>query len=257
VSIFISPNMPLDENGDLVDQTAEMNVLEEAIDSAAPPVYGEHMLDQLCEDSDGAGNQTPGLLSGASSPYSEQSRTASAEDLGQEEPPSPDDRISPAALTLRLQAAPTSRRRRNISVSSVGTSVGSSLLTRMARDQEPASGRSSPEHIDYAEFSSLNQVPSYETAVRTPARSRALSGGVMLPDYRQSVLLSSGGDAERLFTIPEITVRPSSMVLSQPRTSRARPLSMSAMFLQRLSLSDNEERSRLSFLQPRERVSCH
>ncbi|KOS17370.1 putative HECT-type ubiquitin ligase-interacting protein [Escovopsis weberi] len=48
VSIFISPNIPFDEHGNLVRQTPNgSKSLAQDVGPFAPPGYGEHVLDQL------------------------------------------------------------------------------------------------------------------------------------------------------------------------------------------------------------------
>ncbi|KAI5304664.1 hypothetical protein KEM56_006160 [Ascosphaera pollenicola] len=83
VSIFISPNLPIDEHN-----TLSMSAIREALPSTAnhasaldtinaalslqqqaPPLYGEHQFDQLYEEVDTPGYQTPGVMSGATTPF--------------------------------------------------------------------------------------------------------------------------------------------------------------------------------------------
>lgn len=65
--------MPLDEEGNLVDQSPTTPNNERELSTIAPPGYGEHVLDQLYEDVDVSGFQTPGFQSGVSSPFYAQS----------------------------------------------------------------------------------------------------------------------------------------------------------------------------------------
>lgn len=215
VSIFISPNIPFDEQGNMVNQApgTEANVSQQSA-SAAPPGYGEHILDQLYEDMDISGFQTPGIQSGVSSPFYAQSRSGSAENLHSLGHPSP---IAPAALSSRLADVSLDPSQRNISYYSLnslsgrvspnhgtansngngtGTGTGSAArseppstsLTR-SNSAEEGSDRASTEHVhlDPTEFAELNRVPSYATAVRTPARSRVQTPGGSLPDYQTAL----------------------------------------------------------------------
>ena len=203
VSIFISPNMPFDDQGNLVDQSPNTPV-ERDNGTIAPPGYGEHVLDQLYEDVDPSGFQTPGIQSGLSSPFYAQSRAGSSENLAAGITHSIP--VAPAALVSRLEDMSLDASDRNISFGSVTSASGfasptahgpaprsephSGTLTRSNSQEESGSSRNSAEHVDLdpAEFSELNKVPSYQTAVRTPARSRAQTGNDMpLPDYQTAV----------------------------------------------------------------------
>ncbi|KFY16717.1 hypothetical protein V492_01141 [Pseudogymnoascus sp. VKM F-4246] len=79
VTIFISPNVPLDEAGNLLDQTPNhIHTLD--IDSHAPPLYGEHVMDQLYAGID-SGHMTPSASSGMNTPLHLHSRSGSVENL--------------------------------------------------------------------------------------------------------------------------------------------------------------------------------
>jgi hypothetical protein len=202
VSIFISPNIPFDEHGDIVNQAPGTEASAATTQAgAAPPGYGEHVLDQLYDDVDTSGFQTPALQSGVSSPFYAQSRTGSAENLAALAVHG--NTITPAALSSRLANVSMDPSQRNGSSQSLHNTSGrvspthgattrsdvpSASLTR-SNSGEDSSDRSSAEHVvhlDEAEFAELNRVPSYATAVRTPARSRAGPGGP-LPDYQTAL----------------------------------------------------------------------
>ena len=54
----------------------------DALNHLAPPLYGEHLFDQLYSEVDASGYMTPaGELSGINTPFTSQSRTASTENL--------------------------------------------------------------------------------------------------------------------------------------------------------------------------------
>lgn len=202
VSIFISPNIPLDEQGNLMEQ-APGTPSERDPGSVAPPGYGEHVLDQLYEDVDPSGYftpggrtpgfMTPGVQSGFSSPFYAQSRAGSSENLAAMTHSAP---ITPAALVSRLADVSLDPSHRNSSYGSLHTALASGGMwsptsvpqgmtprseTRR-NSEEDGSGRTSPDHVN-VEFAELNRVPSYDTAVRTPARSRAATGPELVPDY--------------------------------------------------------------------------
>lgn len=187
--------MPLDEQGDLVDQTPGA-VEASDIGVSAPPGYGEHVLDQLYDDVEHSGFQTPAIASGVSSPFYSQSRSGSSENLAGMSHSHP---ITPAALSSRLANVSLDPTQRNSSYSSLNSFTASgprsppsgvrleptsNNLTRTNSDEDShdESGRSSADGIqfDESEFAEMNRVPSYTTAVRTPIRTHS---GTSLPDY--------------------------------------------------------------------------
>ncbi|UNI22652.1 hypothetical protein JDV02_008518 [Purpureocillium takamizusanense] len=204
VSIFISPNVPFDEHGNLINQAPGAPSLDQESGAIAPPGYGEHVLDQLYEDVDTAGfqtpgMQTPGIQSGVSSPFYAHSRTGSADNLAAMTHSAP---IAPAALSSRLADVSLDSSHRNSSWTSMHSASGrvsptfglhgsgprsephSANLTR-SNSEEDNSARNSVEHVDVdaAELAELNRVPSYATAVRTPARSQTQTTTGPVPDY--------------------------------------------------------------------------
>ena len=152
-----------------------------------------------------SGFQTPAVQSGVSSPFYSQSRSGSTENLASLAHPSP---IAPAALSSRLADVsldPSLRNRSYTSMHShspsgrVSPTSGlhgsaprseppSQSLTR-SNSEEDQSARNSTEHVDLdpAEFAELNRVPSYATAVRTPARPRAQPAAGLVPDYQTAL----------------------------------------------------------------------
>ncbi|KAL8759541.1 MAG: hypothetical protein Q9184_003587 [Pyrenodesmia sp. 2 TL-2023] len=79
--IYISPNLLLDENNNMITQDLG-GVDPEAFGVGAPPVYGQHQLDLLYSNLDSAGYTTPaGGLSGTGTPFNPQSRRGSADNL--------------------------------------------------------------------------------------------------------------------------------------------------------------------------------
>lgn len=114
VTFYLSPALPLDENDELVDQTphADRQALANEDIHAAPPLYGQHRLDQLFSDLSLTGYHTPAGHSSSTTPYS-LSRNISSENVTHFEPPtnlpvpissSPSNHnLNPAALRSRLQ----------------------------------------------------------------------------------------------------------------------------------------------------------
>lgn len=203
VSIFISPNMPFDDQGNLVNQAPGATPADQDMSTLAPPGYGEHVLDQLYEDVDPAGFHTPGIQSGVNSPYYAHSRAGSADNLAALADHAP---VAPAALSSRLANVSMDSPRRNSSYTSMHSVMGrtsppsgpqgaaprsepqSASLTR-CNSREDHSRRTSVEHFDADEtdIAELSRVPSYATAVRTPARSRTQTGSCPVPDYQTAL----------------------------------------------------------------------
>jgi hypothetical protein len=204
VSIFISPNMPLDEEGNLVRQLPNGASREAA--TAAPPAYEHHRLDQLYEDIDPVSLHSPiGGRSGVSSPFRGHSRAGSTENLpallSQGVP------IQPDLLAHRLHSMSLEQRNRNMSWNSNLSAAGavsrtdsaphagdeslmspppSAPLTRHNSGDEASGPDTPPEHLDFPEIAELSKVPSYQTAVKTPVRPLA-SDGFALPDYQTAL----------------------------------------------------------------------
>lgn len=209
LSIFISPNMPLDEEGNLVRQLPSTVSSGAAV--TAPPSYSEHVLDQLYEGVGLTALHTPtGGRSGVNSPSHSHSRAASAENLAtmfrNNVPAAPltlGAAVSPALLSSRLQSMSMEQQYLSTSWHSTRsvagsrssspprTSDGSSTnspsssvpLTRHTTADQPP-GMHTPEHVDLPEIRELCKVPSYRTAVKTPVRPLInYSDGWALPDY--------------------------------------------------------------------------
>jgi hypothetical protein len=223
VSIFISPNMPLDENGDLVRQLPNGPTREVA--AIAPPAYEHHRLDQLYDDIDPVGLNSPiGGRSGVSSPFRGHSRAGSTDNL-----PAllQGAAIQPDLLAHRLHNMSLEERHRNMSWNSnlSGAGAGAALrndtsphpgdeaqaspptsapLTRHNSNDGHSGSNTPPEHLDFPEITELSKVPSYQTAVRTPVRP-LVSEVFGLPDYEAALSApSSPPDTPRLTPITPI-----------------------------------------------------
>lgn len=221
VTIFISPNMPLDEEGNLISQdvstTNERSTTDAENSNMAPPGYGQHVLDQLYDDVDPSGIMTPGIMtpggiqSGVASPFYSQSRAGSSENLAA----LANGAVTPAALSSRLQNVSLDPSHRNTSFTSVGSHSHSGTATpylhlndgdHTADSSQPhstelsrqtsaeehsgaVSGHSTPpEHIDNLDMEQLSKVPSYTTATRTPLpRTPSFTGLLALPDYNAAL----------------------------------------------------------------------
>jgi arrestin-related trafficking adapter 4/5/7 len=214
--------MPIDESGNLVDQTPNEN-LSLDIGAQPPPTYRDHIFDQLYANIDNSGFRTPAPQSGMSTPFYNQSRSGSAENVSPSMDRIAGTDIRPDVLSNRLQNLSRNnslRRRNNGSISGGNTPPqhghGSSTslqnsfprsldhrqnsqptsapLSRRASEESDAaadnsalpSGRQSPEHIDYSEMD-LSRVPSYMTAVRAPARVMSTTDLQSLPNYEEAI----------------------------------------------------------------------
>lgn len=213
MTIFISPNMPLDDDGNMIAQVPEAAggpTTENGAGSMAPPGYGQHLLDQLYEDMDLSGIMTPVGVHSASeveSPsYFSMSRSGSHEDLSHI---LVRGAVPPAALSSRLQdvSLDSARRRRS---SLIRPGLDFETMTIFPHQDGPDTAVSSrplspdlpappgeeghvqhsgpttpPEHVDLSNLQQLNKVPSYTTATRSPMpRTRSYLGAAPLPDYQ-------------------------------------------------------------------------
>lgn len=198
MSIFISPNLAIDDNNNLVDsspQTAERAVSDLA--QQAPPLYGEHQFDQLYSEVDPSGYRTPGAGSGPGTPFGTLSRNLSTENLASMNAITDTD-ISASALHNRLanldvhgQRRPSPSDQDHLGVTTdhgppsgsnthgppSGTNTHSPSSPQLSgrpsdeveHDHLP-SGMATPFHPHYSELETLSRVPSYSTAVRSSVR---------------------------------------------------------------------------------------
>jgi arrestin-related trafficking adapter 4/5/7 len=83
VSLYISPSLAINENNELVDQSpvAARRAIENDIAHHAPPLYGDHQLDQIYSDVDFGGYHTPANFSTPGTPFRNHSRNISSENI--------------------------------------------------------------------------------------------------------------------------------------------------------------------------------
>jgi arrestin-related trafficking adapter 4/5/7 len=83
VALFISPSLPINDNNELVDQTpvAARHAIQASIEMQAPPLYGDHQLDQMYSEVDVSGYRTPANFSTPGTPFGDHSRNISSENL--------------------------------------------------------------------------------------------------------------------------------------------------------------------------------
>ncbi|KAJ3535178.1 hypothetical protein NM208_g7244 [Fusarium decemcellulare] len=144
IYIFISPNMPLDDQGNLVEQSPDSTYTQ--TDTAVPPEYGEHVLDQLYEDIDSWQNRD----------------TQSESDLPASNASSSN---GPGYAVLRSNQDTTE------------------LSQQCDATHTPSYNSSDASSLDENELYELSKVPTYRTAVRTPLRPQLHPNNIRLPDY--------------------------------------------------------------------------
>ncbi|KAH8684612.1 arrestin domain-containing protein [Tricladium varicosporioides] len=291
VTIFISPNMPLTADGCLVDQTPMSTQTTDMVQHA-PPLYGEHILDQLYADMDQTGYMTPAPQSGMNTPFYNQSRHGSSENLtSMDGAVHPAGAVPPAALSSRLQNLNNGSRNSSFLRRHPGSQSGantphtqphqdtqdgyfgnhrdspnhsghsSNPLSRRTSEEEDhraaisnmTSGQHTPEHIDFSELGDLTKVPSYSTAVKTPVRG--VSYNDTLPDYNAAI--SAPPSPEHRFSnlAPNGTESPGSdgTINGNPRNPLS-PFGFTPIHAPPLAhTGDVDERRRLHILQSRDR----
>ncbi|KAH7140007.1 hypothetical protein B0J13DRAFT_639261, partial [Dactylonectria estremocensis] len=149
IDIFISPNIALNEQGDLVQQVPSSTNLQP--ETSVPPGYGDHVLDLLYEDIDGW--QRPGDQL--------ESNTLACTGLEGNTLPI----IDPAFVGTEHGAMAD------------GSVHHSDIADNASQNSSESSG------LDEAELAELSKVPTYRTAVRTPLRSHTQQDDIALPDY--------------------------------------------------------------------------
>lgn len=229
--------MPLTSDGRLVDQTPMSTQTTDVIQHA-PPLYGEHVLDQLYADMDQSGIMTPAPQSGMNTPFYSLSRAGSHENLASMAggaAPHTNGAVPAAVLSSRLRDLNFSSRSNSFrrpaghsgsntphpqpphtdndggyfghnhsgSHSQPHSEPNSNPLSRRTSEDgnhasQLTSGQHTPEHVDFTELGDLTKVPSYQTAIKAPVRGMSYSE--LLPDYQAAV--SAPPSPEREFTHP-------------------------------------------------------
>lgn len=179
VHLFISPNLPPGED---LSVSVDPNVLNhqaihDEVNQNAPPTYGLHQLDSLYHDIDPSGFMTPGghasiANSGANTPFYAHSRSGSEDNL--QSLSAIAGGASATALQHRLQNLDLSQNRPGIqSGPQRQQSYHSSGGSTPHSAPDNASQALSPSYFangDY-DMEALARTPSYNTAVRAPART--------------------------------------------------------------------------------------
>ncbi|KAK0640894.1 hypothetical protein B0T16DRAFT_334276 [Cercophora newfieldiana] len=274
VTIFISPNMPLDEEGNLVRQLPQ-GITSESVAAVAPPSYSEHFLDQLYDEIEPTGLQTPGVQSGVNSPIYGHSRAGSAENLAA----MMNLTITPAALSSRLQSMSLDESSRNNSwnslhgaASNFGGRSGGGTPNRLVDSAPSSAPPSAPltrqnsdesDSHDQLDLQEICKVPSYQTAVKAPIKPLANIPGFSLPDYQTATSAPGSPHADHTVVDPITRIAPAVAApppaVQEPSSPRRR--SIFAGRRRQFSLSqdwshgDNDEYRRIHLIQSRERVA--
>ena len=214
--IFLSPNLPLDENNNLINQNAQA-IASESLTSA-PPMYGEHQFDQLYNDVDPSGYMTPaGGASGFATPFYSQSASTSTENLASMDMMASGN-IAPNVLQHRLNNLDTAGANRFARDRAHGSTSGDEIpehespefsatqshlpgrgyfdnptgttsrhsnsnsnpVSRRISEEDPWAA--TPQHIEFSS-EEMSKVPSYSTALQ----SRAMPINDNLPNYQTAM----------------------------------------------------------------------
>ncbi|KAL6714581.1 hypothetical protein ACLMJK_008006 [Lecanora helva] len=220
--VFISPNLPLDDDNNLINQGSHIVDAAAAMDELTPPQYGEHQFDQLYSEIDPTGYMTPaGGPSGMSTPFQSRSRSVSSENLTSLTGIAASDLVE-NALQSRLNnlAVPGGNRlgrdrsfeRSQLScsgdgqgehrdesatnmlnpvargasisqdVNQMGYANSGSVSRRESEEDNMTSGYVTPQHIEYS-AENLAKVPSYTAALQSQTRTPINNG---LPTYQSA-----------------------------------------------------------------------
>lgn len=207
IHIFLSPNLPLDENNNLVDQGHQSSQMTDFyLAQQAPPLYSEHQFDQLFGELDAHGYFTPANYSGPGSPLQPLSRNMSSENLAL--PNAGTEVVCATALHHRLRDlhvnSSTSTHPSHEGAEQSGNAAhrhspiadhhplsaevqqddnSSDSSRRGSEEAHLPSGMGTP-RVQYSEIEDLCRVPSYSTAVRSTARTQFDKN---LPNYEAVV----------------------------------------------------------------------
>ncbi len=167
--IYISPNLPLDESNNLVNRSPLDARAIQGLEQHAPPLYGEHLYDQLYSDIDPSGYMTPAEnFSNTNTPFASRSRNASTDNID-----------SLAAATQATITAQQLQQELN-NLPDTDHRGSDNTLSRHVTNKDQPSGSHTPNLLT-ANREVLSKVPSYNTAIRTPAPT----DGAYLPHYTE------------------------------------------------------------------------
>lgn len=181
VHLFISPNLPPNHDQSVVVDHDLINsaAIRDELSQNAPPTYGLHQMDELYNDIDPSGFMTPGgplAYSGGNTPLYPHSRAGSYENLASLNALAEQEGggASATALHYRLsnlnltQNSNTIRHGRQHSTGGQQSSGGNTPRFPENTLPTPPTGYFANASYD---MDALVRTPSYNTAVRTPART--------------------------------------------------------------------------------------
>ncbi|ORY00171.1 hypothetical protein BCR34DRAFT_116240 [Clohesyomyces aquaticus] len=191
--LFISPNLPPNEDQSVVvdHNVIATQAMQDEMNTNAPPTYGLHQLDELYSDIDPSGFMTPGPgrgsmgNSGANTPFYAHSQSGSAEDLNSLDAVAHQSGGGASATALHSRLHNLSINQRTppmVNAPSVyrGPATASGGSTpHSGTDGTPPNSSASQGYFASADgtlgsgydMEALARTPSYNTAVRTPART--------------------------------------------------------------------------------------
>jgi hypothetical protein len=201
VHMFISPNLPPNDDQTVVvdENIIASQAMRDELDMNAPPTYGLHQLDELYSDIDPSGFMTPGAgrgsigNSGSNTPFYAQSRSGSSEELNSLDAIAHQDGGGASARALHSRLHNLSMHQRTTPMviphtvdprpfpsggSTPHSGTGSTPQGTPPSQSYFAGSDGNPENR--YDMEALARTPSYNTAVRTPART---PDSVYLPTY--------------------------------------------------------------------------
>ncbi|KAE7996965.1 hypothetical protein FH972_001641 [Carpinus fangiana] len=182
IRLFISPSLPVGEDNAVSSTIGNTDTTSSMLNDlqTAPPDYGHHRLDPLYDGIDQSGFMTPGPVSGMNTPGFSISGGGSNENLTSLNTVANTGNTLPEELQRRLgllqEGGDAASERPQTHHSPPSTEQSSATPSRshshfeLANLGNQGSSNSAPHLADY-DMNALRQVPSYNTAIRTPVRT--------------------------------------------------------------------------------------
>lgn len=187
ITIYFSPTQPITAEGELVDQGINgRNSVD--VSHHAPPLYGDHILDQPFAGIYQSGLRSPAVESGMNTPLFAHSRSGSSENLaffdGAISPYTMrESTITPAALSSRLQNLSFSSRNSSFRrLTGLGNSGSSTPHLYPNAESEQSNGFDSYHRSDYFRYSTYSSNPISRRGSGDEYFS-ALASGQHTPNY--------------------------------------------------------------------------
>jgi hypothetical protein len=195
--IFISPNLPLNEQNQVINPNDLSVQVIQNLEQHAPPMYGEHQFDQLYSNVDPSGFVTPAGGASGSTPFNLHSRNASMEDISSMGTAA-EAELSANVLQNRLyniQDHGSSRHARDRST----TVVPGTLLAEATDEQSSARNNSVPRRVLSSSVGSINRhSPSDPLSQRTSDDDATPLGPRTLRPEAQHIGINDMNDIFRL-----------------------------------------------------------